>query len=365
MNVLRHTLFGLLLFFQTLPADQPEPALLIEYRERGEKLFQQAKERLKVIADSNQKRLEKAADEGIKQQDPTLHLWAERELRLHPINPFCNLSRPKRVLGYPENLLTLSANLRTELTEFLTQLKKEKEKWLLDAENAFEARVRDLVRANEIETAVSEQDAFKELENQKVLKDLNRQIQSMERLLSGKKHQALWRRPKNDSTPAPPDALFLFDAKNPAFQTFLKNISVLSKGSPHRGTSGVRLGNQVKASGQRGLTLLALVDNEVVLQEHYDTYESKSEGLRMVADVKVLPYGSFVVLFAHDDATRRFPGEAQSTLFRLGASQGLADLPYRSAYILIGIKGLKPGDAVELHHNEQIDYPHLKSSDSP
>lgn len=93
------------------------------------------------------------------------------------------------------------------------------------------------------------------------------------------------------------------------------------------------------------------------MRGHYDTYESKAESLRLVEDIASLPYGAFVVVVAHDEATRRFAGEAQSTLFRLGAANGIADLPYRSAYLLIGIKGMRPGGAVELTHSESVKHP--------
>jgi hypothetical protein len=105
----------------------------------------------------------------------------------------------------------------------------------------------------------------------------------------------------------------------------------------------------------------ALSENEKVLRGHYDTYAGRAEALRLVEDIQVLLYGAFVVMVSHDDATRRFAGETQSTLFRLGATIGIADLPYRSAYLLIGIKGMRPCGAVERVDNHSVKHPSFES----
>ena len=259
--------------------------------------------------------------------------------------------------GYPEDLQKLSASLRGELTDLLGRMRKERDTLVEEAEVAFDARVRSLVRADEVEAAKRERDAFREFGAQPAVKALDREIRRVERLLSGKAHRNLWRRPKDDGIPAPPDALFLFESANPAFRSFVESVSATSNGSPDRGPSIATVGKRIRVEGKRGLTLLALAGNEELLREHYDTYESKGEGLRLVDDVKALPYGAFVILFAHDDATRRFPGEAQSTLFRLGAAKGLDEVPYRGAYLLIGLKGMRPGDALETRDPAHASHP--------
>ncbi len=349
---MKRFLFGLLLFAGTGFAAET-PALLTQTVDRAESLTLRARARQADLSAANVKALERLAAGS----DPAVRLWAERERKVHATTPFCNLARPKDLAGYPAELETLSTGLRAELTTFLEQLRKEKTKLLEEAEKAFDERVRNLVRANDTETAAREREAFRGFAAHKSVKALEREIQQVERLLAGKSQGHLWRRAKDDATPAPQDALFLFEPENPAFQEFVKNVRVVSRGSPRRGPSGAAVGTRVRVNGKRGLSMLALVGNEVLVNAHYDTYESKTEGMRMVEDVKSLPYGAFVVVFAHDDATRRFPGEAQSTLFRLGASQGLMDRPYRSAYVLIGVKGLRPGGAVEILDAEQLQFP--------
>lgn len=347
----------MLLAFRYAFAEESPPPLLSKYVERTEQLTARAKERVAELAEENRRALERLENEGLRRPDPALRLWTARELRLHKEFPFCNLYRPDDMIGYPKDLQTLSGHLRTRLTDFLARLNGEKDKLFQEADRAFDARVRSLVRANELETATQERDHYRGFEKSKAVKELDREIEGVERLLSGKPFQKLWSRPKDDQTPAPPDAMFLFEPDNPAFKLFQENVTAVSNGSPERGESGAEVGTRIRIHGRRGLAVLALEGNEVILRGHYDTYESREEALRLVEDIKSLPYGAFVVAIAHDDATRRFAGEAQSTLFRLGATRGIADLPYRSAYLLIGIKGMRPGGAVERVDNHSVKHP--------
>jgi len=353
---MKRIMIGFVLLLQALGAGEP-PEVWVRHLKQVETLSQQATQRLETISNANVVRLKQMAAEGKRNSDPTLWLWAERELRVHKHTPFCNLTRPKQLKGYPEELKGWSQSLAGELKTLLTRMKEEKKKTVEEAKADFDAHVRNLVRADDLETARKERDRFGTFRNQKAVKQLEQKIRDLDRLVSGKTHRHLWRRPKNNGAPAPPDAMFLFRPENPAFQAFIKSVSAVSKGSPERGPSYAEIGNKERLAGKRGLRLLALKGDEIVLSENYDTYESKQEGLRLVEDVKSLPYGAFVVLFSHDEATRRFPGETQSTLFRLGATEGMISLPYRSAYLLIGVKGMTPRGAVEHWDEEQLQYP--------
>ena len=62
-----------------------------------------------------------------------------------------------------------------------------------------------------------------------------------------------------------------------------------------------------------------------------------------------------VEIAVRDDATRRFSGAAQSALTRLGAAHGIQPLPYRSSYLMVGLKGLVPGHALEKHGMEAVE----------
>jgi hypothetical protein len=214
-------------------ADESPPALLTTYIEKTEQLISQARARKKELAENNQRALEQLAQEGLQKPDPALRLWAERESRVHETIPFCNLARPKRVIGYPEELEMLSGKLRNELTAFQTRLNEEKTKLLEESERDFDARIRSRVRSNDIEDAKRERDAFNNFPTHQAIKELDLEIQRVARLLSDKRNQALWKRSKDDKTPAPPDALFLFEADNPAFILFQDNVTAVSNGSPH------------------------------------------------------------------------------------------------------------------------------------
>jgi hypothetical protein len=337
--------------------DKARPALLLSLEERLGTLTAGASKRVDVLAAENERELIRLAARGEILPDPALRLWAERDLRLLPEQPFGNLYRPKGLTGYPAELETWSLKLREDLQSLLTQMKEQKKKVEEEAAKAFEERVRSLVRANDAETAHREREQFRTFGTSKAIKGFGQEIQRVEKLLSGKGKKSKPATPADEDIPAPPDALFLFEPDNPAFQVFLGQVKAVSAGSPERGASGVQVGQQIRMTGQRGLSMLALVGKDVVVRETYDTYESKEESLRFSEAVQALPYGAFVVLFAHDDATRRFSGEAQSSLFRLGASRGIDKLPYRSAYLLIGVKGMRIGGAVERSDAKEVTYP--------
>jgi hypothetical protein len=337
--------------------DKARPALLLSLEERLGTLTAGASKRVDVLAADNERELIRLAARGEMLPDPALRLWAERELRLLPEQPFGNLYRPEGLTGYPAELETWSLKLREDLQSLLTQMKEEKKKVEEDAAKAFEERVRSLVRANDAETAHREREQFRTFGTSKAIKGFGQEIQRVEKLLSGKGKKSKPATPADEDIPAPPDALFLFEPDNPAFQEFLRHVTAVSAGSPERGASEARVGASLRMTGERGLSMLALVGKDVVVRETFDTYESKAESLRFSEAVQALPYGAFVVLIAHDDATRRFSGEAQSSLFRLGASRGIDKLPYRSAYLLIGVKGMRIGGAVERSDAKEVTYP--------
>jgi len=354
---LRLCFFFMVLCTGAVSPPSPSPPLLQSFDEKTVQLKEKALAREKELARSNRRALERLAAEAARRRDPALRLWTYRELRLHKDFPFSNLHRPDTLTGYPEALRKLSEDLREELTAFLNNLQNERNGLVDRADHAFDARIRTLVRADRIDEAEREQEDYLSYPAREPLKNLNNEISRIEDLLSGKTHQALWKRSHDEGVPAPPDALILFEPDNPAFLEFKKSVTAVSRGSPNRGVSGVNIGGAITMRGRRGLSVLALEGAEVILRGHYDTYASRAEALRLVEDIQSLPYGAFVVVVAHDDATRRFAGESQSTLFRLGAARGLANLPYRSAYLLIGVKGMRPGGAVELSHKASVKYP--------
>ncbi len=220
---------------------------------------------------------------------------------------------------------------------------------------------RNLTRADEIDRAILVRDFIQSLppepEFPKILTELKTQAPSEK-----KEHQPFVP-PGFDDDRGPMDASYFFTRDNPAFQSFLEIAQVVSAGHRDGPEARILLGRSGEFNAGRGLGMVAVFDRDLLKAETYDTYAHPEESQRFVEDVRKLPYGTFVILAVRDDATRRFSGSAQAALFRLGADQGILGLPYRSSYLLIGIKGMIPGQAVELNDPGRIEFPGEASKD--
>ncbi|SYO16852.1 phage tail tip fiber protein [Klebsiella pneumoniae] len=80
----------------------------------------------------------------------------------------------------------------------------------------------------------------------------------------------------------------------------------------------------------------------------YDVFGSADNGATMSADIEALTSGTYVCVLTFDEPTGN-RGKVLSALESLGGtSEVVHSLPYRGAYILLGRKGMKPGDGLEL-----------------
>ncbi|WP_436922405.1 phage tail tip fiber protein [Klebsiella aerogenes] len=80
----------------------------------------------------------------------------------------------------------------------------------------------------------------------------------------------------------------------------------------------------------------------------YDVFGSANNGATMSADIEALTSGTYVCVLTYDEPTGN-RGKVLSALESLGGtSEVVNSLPYRGAYILLGRKGMKPGDGLEL-----------------
>ncbi|HBQ8120139.1 TPA: DUF1983 domain-containing protein [Klebsiella pneumoniae] len=80
----------------------------------------------------------------------------------------------------------------------------------------------------------------------------------------------------------------------------------------------------------------------------YDVFGSADNGATMSADIEALASGTYVCVLTFDEPTGN-RGKVLSALESLGGtSEVVNSLPYRGAYILLGCKGMKPGDGLEL-----------------
>ncbi|HCM6620852.1 TPA: DUF1983 domain-containing protein [Klebsiella pneumoniae] len=86
----------------------------------------------------------------------------------------------------------------------------------------------------------------------------------------------------------------------------------------------------------------------IATSKTYDVFGSANNGATMSADIEALASGTYVCVLTFDEPTGN-RGKMLSALESLGGtSEVVNSLPYRGAYILLGRKGMKPGDGLEL-----------------
>ncbi|HDX8814036.1 TPA: hypothetical protein RQO15_005058, partial [Klebsiella oxytoca] len=86
----------------------------------------------------------------------------------------------------------------------------------------------------------------------------------------------------------------------------------------------------------------------IATSKTYDVFGSANNGATMSADIEALAGGTYVCVLTFDEPTGN-RGKVLSALESLGGtSEVVNSLPYRGAYILLGRKGMKPGDGLEL-----------------
>ncbi len=86
----------------------------------------------------------------------------------------------------------------------------------------------------------------------------------------------------------------------------------------------------------------------IATSKTYDVFGSANNGATMLADIEALASGTYVCVLTFDEPSGN-RGKILSALESLGGtSEVVNSLPYRGAYILLGRKGMKPGDGLEL-----------------
>ncbi|HDZ1340378.1 TPA: DUF1983 domain-containing protein [Klebsiella pneumoniae] len=86
----------------------------------------------------------------------------------------------------------------------------------------------------------------------------------------------------------------------------------------------------------------------IATSKTYDVFGSANNGATMSADIEALASGTYVCVLTFDEPTGN-RGKVLSALESLGGtSEVVNSLPYRGAYILLGRKGMRSGDGLEL-----------------
>ena len=285
----------------------------------------------------------------------TLWLWIHRqktcidELGEDWINVFTDPLVP------PDPLQSLNTRTLQEVTLAREKARTAQEQERARVLNELDQLKRQLTQTNQIEAAIAVQELEQGFAEKPAPHSLDPRLKTLE--LVGQKHAGPFRPPHVEEKNVPADASYPFTRENPAFKSLLDHIHVVSAGHRDGPRAQITLGRLIQHTGTRGLSLVAILDQEVLIKETYDTYADSGESARFVEVIRKLPYGTFVAIAVRDDATRRFSGTAQSALFRLGAEKGILGLPYRSSYLLIGAKGLAPGHGIELTGPGRIEFP--------
>ncbi|WP_225374247.1 DUF1983 domain-containing protein [Klebsiella pneumoniae] len=86
----------------------------------------------------------------------------------------------------------------------------------------------------------------------------------------------------------------------------------------------------------------------IATSKTYDVFGGANNGATMSADIEALASGTYVCVLTFDEPSGN-RGKILSALESLGGtSEVVNSLPYRGAYILLGRKGMRPGDGLEL-----------------
>jgi hypothetical protein len=97
-------------------------------------------------------------------------------------------------------------------------------------------------------------------------------------------------------------------------------------------------------------SLLKQSDGSTVIatSKTYDVFGSANNGKAMSDDIAALANGVYVCVMTYDEPSGRGNSIASALELLGGTTEVINSLPYRGAYILLGRKGMKAGDGLEL-----------------
>ncbi|MER0138929.1 hypothetical protein KAI01_29310, partial [Klebsiella quasipneumoniae] len=98
------------------------------------------------------------------------------------------------------------------------------------------------------------------------------------------------------------------------------------------------------------ITFKANSDGSTVINtsKTYDVFGSANNGKAMSDDIAALANGVYVCVMTYDEPTGQRNSIASALELLGGTTEVINSLPYRGAYILLGRKGMKAGDGLEL-----------------
>ncbi len=142
---------------------------------------------------------------------------------------------------------------------------------------------------------------------------------------------------------------------------FLKTVEVVSTGYLHgngavsSGACSIRVGNY-SPKMRRGLNFLAMRAGRSIFE---NAYESEIQLNDLVNEFEKLPDGCSIVMAVQDEVVRVDHPKALACMRRCGAREGVMSGVSNTGYILIGRKGMRPGEGIELFSEPEkpVNYP--------
>ena len=141
---------------------------------------------------------------------------------------------------------------------------------------------------------------------------------------------------------------------------YLPFINVVSAGGSAGSRFKIALNGRsmFEATGERrGLNVLAVANERVILRETFDTSTDVAASRRFADAIAALPKNALVIVAVCDDASKNFQDTALVALRSLGAKVALQGKPYHYSYYCIGMKGLDEGLAMEEMASSLLEYP--------
>ncbi len=136
-------------------------------------------------------------------------------------------------------------------------------------------------------------------------------------------------------------------------EQYAQMTHVISAGETYGDRVYIQIGDEIffditmKARATRGLYVVAIRDETVLIKEHYDLFSATGASEGMAQDIEELPDGSFVVVAAKDKPIRYLDQRGQDALYSIGGGKKLLGANSRTSYYCIGVKGLPRGQAIE------------------
>jgi Interleukin-like EMT inducer len=133
------------------------------------------------------------------------------------------------------------------------------------------------------------------------------------------------------------------------------DLRVSSAGRPYGNVSSIRFNGSELSRNRRGYNVVALdPGGRVLTMAGFDTFEATAESDRFEAWVRELPMGTIIAGAVSDEGSAHLTRGAVSALWTLGVVGDLRGR-YRESHAFVGVKGARPGTALEAFGPHRID----------